>query len=387
VTLELPADDILTLDACAVCGHTGRTLVCPFNRFALFEEPPDDRAPIYDYSLCHACGAVYATRRPAGPRYQWLFDHFEATLGRDDPDGDESPGKLALSSRRITEEHRAHLRALAARGIFVSEHLGLKKREYLPALFADRAANSLHVDILGSLVPMHQPRVLEIRSRLGTIPAALARLHGATSVAMAIFESQQFLIEEIYKVPTAWPIDFDHFRIPFDGPFDLVVANHLMTHSVRPAEFLAEVRRHLSPGGHLYLYNEMDDGEFLSRGKSMFNSFNAFHFQTFDAPSLVRMLASQGFETTFVTIHDGKCICLARMGEAGAAWTPMPEREREKRLAAYRRAYDFAVLKMPEHARWRVAGEWESVQKRAVEAGFAEVTKHGEVKLRAKARP
>ena len=377
-----PASDVLVLETCPVCGHAERTAVCPFNRFALFEDPPDDRAPIYDYALCHACGAVYATRRPAGARYKWLFDRFEATLGRDDPDEDrDGPAKLALSSRRLTPEGRERLRGLASRGVFVSDHLGLKRREYLPALFSDRAANSIHVDIIGSLVPMHEPRVLEIRSRLGTIPAALSRLYGAQSFAIAIFESQQFLIEEVYGIPTACPIDFDRFRIPFDGPFDLIIANHLMTHAIRPAELLAEVRSHLRPGGHLYLYNEMDEGEFLSRSKSMFNSFNAFHFQTFDAPSLVRMLGSQGFATEFITIHDGTCVCLARMHDPPGDWKAMTERERETRVHAYRNAYDVAVLKMPEHARWRVGQEWAAVQQRAIDAGIATLTKHGQVKL------
>ena len=84
-------------------------------------------------------------------------------------------------------------------------------------------------------MPLNSARVLEIRSRLGTIPATLARLYGAETCAMAIFESQQFLIQEVYGIPTAWPIDFERFRIPFDGDFNLIVANHMLTHVIRPA--------------------------------------------------------------------------------------------------------------------------------------------------------
>lgn len=375
-----PAETILELASCAVCGHAARTIVCPFNRFSLFEQPPDERAALYDYALCHACGIVYATRRPAGARFWWLFDHFEATLGRDDTD-ESNPAKLALSSRRLTPEHREQLRRLASRGVFVSEHLGLKKREYLPALFTDRVANSIHADIVGSLVPLRSPRVLEIRSRLGTIPASLTRLYGAESFAMAIFESQQFLIQEVYGIPTAWPIDFEAFRIPFDGPFDLILANHMLTHVIRPADFLAEVRRHLKPGGYLYLYKEMDEGDFLDRGKSMFNALNAFHLQTFDTPSLVRALAIHGFSTEFVTLNDGTYVCLARLHDEPVPWTPLTDRERARREAAYRQAYDTAVIRMPEHARWQAADEWDAVVRRALEAGIAMIGKRGEIKL------
>ena len=269
--------------------------------------------------------------------------------------------------------------------MFVSEHLGLKRREYLPALFSDRIANSLHADIIGSLVPLRAPRVLEIRSRLGTISATLARLYGAECCAMAIFESQQFLIQEVYGIPSAWPIDFERFRIPFEGSFDLVIANHMLTHVLRPADFLAEVRSHLRPGGHLYLYKEMDEGMFLARSKSMFNALNAFHLQTFDSPSLVRALAAHGFATEFITPNDdGTYICLARMQDRPGEWTRMPDRERTRRETAYRQAYDAAVIRMPEHARWQVAGDWDAVVRRAIESGMATLTKNGQVKPRRK---
>ncbi len=378
-----PADEILVLPTCPVCGHAERTPACTFNRFALVERPPDERAAAYHYALCHGCGVVYATRRPAGARYKWLFEQFETTLGRKVTD-DANPGKLALSSRRLTPAHREHLSRVAAHGVFVSDHLGLKRREYLPALFRDRASNSVHAEIIGSLVPLNAPRVLEVRSRLGTISATLGRLYGAESCVMAIFESQQFLIQEVYGIPAAWPIDFERFQIPFEGHFDLIVANHMLTHVHRPADFLAEVRNHLRPGGWLYLYNETDEGEFLKRGKLMFNNLNPFHFQTFNSASLVRALAVHGFATKFVTLHDGSWVCLAQVQEQPGDWTPMTKHERRRRETAYRQAYDAAVIRMPKHARWQIAEDWDAVVRRAVDSGLATITKRGQVKFRGK---
>lgn len=375
-----PTDRIEELTACPFCGGAPRTMVCPFNRFAVYEEIPDAQAPTYNYALCHTCGCVSATRRPAGARYDWLFDHFEATLGRADIEGAPA-GKLAISSRALSEERREHLRRVASRGIFVSEHLGVSRKDYLPALFRDRAANSLHVDVIGSLGSLKAPRVLEVRSRLGTIPAGLTRLYGGEGYAMAIFESQQFLIQEIYGLPTAWPIDFQSFRIPFDGPFDVIVANHMLTHVHKPAEFLAEVHRCLAPGGLLYLYNETDEGEFLERGKSMISTFNPFHLQTFDRASLVRALAANGFATEFLMLHDGSFLCLARKSDQPLPWAPLDPRERLEREASYRKAWDIAVVRMPEHARWQVAAQWDDVVQRLLANGLARVSKQGDVRL------
>jgi SAM-dependent methyltransferase len=237
------------------------------------------------------------------------------------------------------------------------------------------------VEIIGSLVPMKAPRVLEIRSRLGTIPAALKRLYGAESYAMAIFENQQFLIQEVYDIPTAWPIDFERFHIPFEGSFDLIVANHMVTHAIHPGNFLNELHSRLKPGGHLYLYHETDEGDFLERGKSMFNNLNPFHVQAFNTASMVRALAIHGFATKFITIHDGTYVCLARAEEGPVSWTPQSDAERASREAAYRQAYETAVLRMPEYARWQVADEWEGIVRRALESGAATITKQGEVKL------
>jgi SAM-dependent methyltransferase len=198
---------------------------------------------------------------------------------------------------------------------------------------------------------------------------------------MAIFENQQFLIQEVYGIPTAWPIDFERFQIPFDGSFDLIVANHMVTHAIHPGTFLDELHSRLRPGGHLYLYHETDEGDFLERGKSMFNNLNPFHLQAFNTASLVRALAIHGFATEFITIYDGTYVCLARAEEDPVAWSPQTLGERTSREAAYKQAYEAAVLRMPEYARWQAADDWEPIVRRALESGVAAITKQGEVKL------
>ena len=376
-----PSAPILTLERCPVCGGAESTRVSRYNRFILFDRVPDAASAIYNYSLCHACGVVYAGRRPAGERYKWLLERFEETLGRTDV-GAPRPGKFALSSSSLTDEAREQLRRMAANGVFVSGNSGLARKDYLPSLMNDRLASSMHVEILGSLLPLKAPRILEIRSRLGSICAMLQRLYGASCAAMTLFENQRFLIEEVYGIPASCPIDFDTFSIPFEGRFDLIIGNHMLTHVVRPKEFLATVRERLTPGGHLYLYQEPMEGEFLDRGKSMFNTLNPFHLQTFNQPSAVRALEANGFQVIFCTVRDDLFLAIARVVDgANDNWTRMSDSERARRRSAYRVANDTAILRVPEHLRAPFAKDWDAIVERSLASGVAMRTKDGRIRV------
>jgi len=376
-----PPGPILTLEECPICGGAESTRVSRYNRFILFDRAPDSASALYNYSLCHACGVVYAERRPGGERYRWLLERFEETLGRTDA-GAPRPGKFALSSSSLTDEAREQLRRMAANGVFVSAHGGLTRKDYLPSLMNDRLASSMHVEILGSLLPLKSPRVLEIRSRLGSICAMLQRVYGASCTAMTLFENQRFLIQEVYGFPASCPIDFDAFSIPFEGRFDLIVSNHMLTHSVRPKEFLATVRARLNPGGHLYLYQEPIEAEFLDRGKSMFNTLNPFHLQTFNQAAAVRALEANGFKVIFCTVRDDLFLALAQAIEMpGDNWERMSDSERSRRRSAYRAANDTAILRVPEHLRAPFAKDWDAVVERALAAGTATRTRDGRIRV------
>ena len=377
-----PPAPIVTLEQCPVCGGAESTRVSRYNRFVLFDRTPDAASAIYNYSLCHACGVVYAERRPAGERYRWLLERFEETLGRTEV-GAPRPGKLALSSSSLTDEAREQLRRLASKGVYVSGHSGLARKDYLPSLMNDRLASSMHVEILGSLLPLKAPRVLEIRSRLGSISAMLQRLYGAECSAMSLFENQRFLIEEVYGIPASCPIDFDAFTIPFEGQFDLIVSNHMLTHSVRPKDFLATVRARLEPGGHLYLYQEPVETEFLERGKSMFNTLNPFHLQTFNQASAVRALEANGFTVVFCNVRDDLFLALAQRVEwPGNEWERMGDSERSRRRSAYRVANDAAILRVPEHLRAPFAKDWDAIVERSLASGIATRSKDGRIRVR-----
>jgi hypothetical protein len=379
-----PLDAIVTLAACPVCGHADRTLVCEFNKFVLMTRPPDEAACRYDYALCHGCGVVYASRRPIGERYQWLFTHFEETIGRADT-GLRSVRKLTLSAFTLNDDDRAELRRALQKGVFVSDHHGVSRKDYVPSLLPDRLAVAPHVELLGSLLDLKGSRTLEIRSRSGALSAALSRLYGVQATATSPFEHQRLVTRELYGIPS-YPMDFETFVVPEGGPYNLIVSNHFLTHAVQPKCFLAVVREALLPGGHLYLYNEPDEGEFTAEGRSMFNTLNAFHLQTFDGPSLARALAANRFEVVFQSHHGGSFICLARAVPEPAAVSLAPKDLADRRRR-YAHARDVALMSAPEHVRARFGSLWQEAADRTLAAGDAEVDHTGRVRLRKVRRP
>jgi hypothetical protein len=375
----IPTDRIVELTACSVCGHDAFTPVCEFNRFLLSEVAPDAAAMRADYALCHRCGVVFARRRPVGDRFRFLVEHFEETIGR--VAADAQRGTKVLGSRRLTDEDSERLRARAAQPMFVSEFPRPKNRQHLPQLLRDRLAVAAHVELLGSLLPLDRPRVLEIRPRFGAIGGALRRLYGGETFALPLFEAQQLLVQEVYGTCAEHLLDYDAFSIPYSGCFDLVVANHLLTHAVHPHEALATIRQRLGPGGHVYLYNEPDESDFLDSGKSIFNTLNAFHLQTFDGASLARALQSAGFELVYIGHHHDNCIALARVAGDGASWNPISKKERARRVARYEQARDLGILSLPEQLRGLFASEWDAVVQRAFAAKSIDFDADGNLRL------
>jgi SAM-dependent methyltransferase len=360
----------LELRACPACGTADRTVVCEWNKLVLLDTAPDERAARYDYSVCHGCGILYASRRPFGGRYRYLVEHFEEVI-------DKSARNPLLNPYPLTDDDRDRYRRLAGRGVFVSDHEG---GEHLAGVFKDRFTNAGHVDILGSLLKLHGARVLEVRPRAGTILEGLRRHYAAEVFAMPIWESQQFILRELYGIQTSELIDFDDFTVPFDEPFDLIVCNHMFNHAVRLDRFLAEIRTALKPGGHLYLYNEIDDSEFLNNAQSMIATMNPLHLQACDRPSLVRALTASGFEPVFVKGRDKRNVCLMRRAEA-PDWTPVSKAHLEKRVDLYRRARDRAVLRAPERLRSRFSDVWSVTVERAVASGVARFDDGGQLRI------
>ncbi|MGE0446067.1 MAG: class I SAM-dependent methyltransferase [Vicinamibacterales bacterium] len=366
------------LEACAVCGGAEFTIVNPWNKLLLLAKAPDDGSARYDYAICHCCGFLFATRRPFGDRYRFMLEHFgEVTAKRG---GAREISNPMLNPYPLSDADRERLRLMLAKGVFVSDHLAEHRGGYVPGLWRDRFHSSGHVDLLGELLRPRGARVLEVRVKSGAMLDGLRRHWGCDVAGMPIWESQQFIARELYGIPMSEVIDFERFSIPFDGEFDLIICQHMLTHVLDPRAFLGELRRKLTPGGHIYLHNEPDDGEFLYRNQSMIATLNPLHLQAFDQESLIAGLAANGFETVFYKNESESHLILARRAE-----TARPQRltaaARQRRIERYQMAHDRAILRLDEGRRGRVADQWEGVVARAVASGIAEFDERGRLRL------
>jgi SAM-dependent methyltransferase len=369
----------LTLDRCPFCGHQDRTVVVEWNKLIMLAKAPDQESARYNYSCCHRCGVVYAARRPYGQRFLFLLEHFGEVTGKAAADG-IIPNPL-LNPYPLSDKDKEQLRRMAAHGVWVSEHLGLKTTEYIEGALKDRFENSVHVDLLANLVKPTNARVLEVRPRAGTIGESLRRLYNANVSVMPMWESQKFLLKELYGFDAQGLIDYDHFRIPFEGRFDLIVCNHILVHSVRPSEFLRDVHAHLNPGGYVYLYNEPEDRQVLEEGKSIIAHLNPLHMQTFDRSAMVRALAANGFEVTFIKARNSSFLVLARAAEEAGAWTPISPAKLTQRIEAYRLARDRAILRLPADMRPRLGEEWAGAIEHGLASGALEFDDQGQLRF------
>jgi 2-polyprenyl-3-methyl-5-hydroxy-6-metoxy-1,4-benzoquinol methylase len=364
----------LNLARCPGCDTAERTIVCEWNKSILLEEDYFADSPRYNYALCHGCGIVYATCRPVGAGYKALMSDFSETIGRGARANVDNP---LLNPYPLSDEERERYRALIASGVFVSDH---DPREHLDGVYQDRVENAAHVEILASLLDLQAARVLEVRSRAGTIVNGLRRRFGASVAAMPIFESQQLILRELYGIECSDLIDFDMFTIPFEGHFDLIACNHMLTHILRVDRFFDQIREHLKIGGHLYLYNELEENKFLGGGNSVINTLNALHLQVFDRESLIRLLKANGFDVVFAKLRNNSQICLARY-TGDRAWTPMPVEERNRRIRAYSLARTRAILRAPKTVRDRFGAVWEDAIAEGVIAGIARFDEKGRLRL------
>jgi SAM-dependent methyltransferase len=364
----------LNLERCPGCATAERTLVCEWNKSILLERDVFADLPRYNYALCHGCGIVYATCRPVGAGYKALTNDFSETIGRG---AGANAGNALLNPYPLSEADRERYRALIAAGVFVSDH---RLREHLDGVYQDRVDNAAHVEILASLLDLREPRILEVRSRAGTILNGLRRGFGASVKAMPIFEGQQFILRELYGIECSDVIDYDMFTIPFEETFDLIVCNHMLTHIVRVDRLFDQLRAHLKVGGHLYLYNELDENKFLGGGNSVINTLNALHLQVFDRDSLIRLLNANGFEVMFAKMRNGSQLCLARH-TSSRAWTPMDAQERDRRVRAYALARTRAILRAPKTVRSRFGSRWDDAVADGVAAGIARFDESGRPRL------
>jgi len=370
---------VIALRACPGCGGTTREPVCEVNGLVLLASMRDSPLCRYEYALCRGCGLVYATRRPEGDELTYLYSRFDEVLGRADDE------ETAARQDAVSDEERASIAARLSKGWLVTEEGDPPDDDWMPDVFEERVLNSFHVNVVGALVPLEGKRVLELRATTGFMLDVLRRRYGAAEVfAMPMSERHALIIDALNPMPTAM-IDFDRLDVPFDGPFDLILARHMLTHALEPGRLWRLLAERIPQGGYVYFYLENDDRYmFEARRKNLIGELKAFHFQNFDLDTLARVLRFHGFDPVFIRHpRPGKSemVCAARR-DSRVQPLPMSDAAFDTRLALYRRWRELSVLSLPPEVQALFGAEVGEMADRALAAGLGAVGRDGRFALR-----
>jgi SAM-dependent methyltransferase len=323
----------------------------------------------YHYVLCHGCGVVYAVNRPVGDELRYLYAHFNEYLGRAHTD-------LLSHEGPLTPEQKAEVRRRLAAGRSGSD-VRAKSADLGAMSCQEPALDSYHVNILASHCSLRGARILHMRTTCGATLDTLRQHYGATSLcAMTISEMHRFIITELNPMPCAM-IDFETLEIPFDELFDLIIANHILTHAQDPQRFFATLRSKLRPNGWICLYLENDDiNMFRRKRKNLICELKCFHFQHFDVATLGRILSHQGFQVEHIghpRQGQSEIMCLARL-DPSARPRAIERAELEQRQAMYRQWRDMSVLSCPPEVQVLWGPELKPMRQRALKDGYAEMS-------------
>lgn len=284
----------IDLAACPLCD--GARCEPVFTRNNLVTRFDIDRRLTYsDYRLCQDCGGVFAARRETAESAQAYYDLF--------PDIEER----GYAKKVIPAAARKGKIAVA---------------EELCATFAARQ--------------MLRPgmAVLHVRCDAGSLLAAIgAAAPGSTLHGLDYFPT---------NLEAARDAGFEHMallspaklEIPFQEKYDLIVCNHIFTHSLTPAEDLQVLKNALKDQGQIFFYNENDHDAIFDANSDFFSRIDmiSYHKQLLDLESFTRFLSAAGFSSEFIGRRKFTFAVLARV-DAHAIVTPPPSAEITQRRA------------------------------------------------------
>jgi SAM-dependent methyltransferase len=360
------------LVVCPICETADRTEVSAWNGLALLEAQRDLDIARYNYAMCHGCGLVYGARRPAGRAYQELFENFDENLGRP-----HTQKQLVLD-----EQARAELRRRLAYGWAPSEEAPPAEQDWYSSLWADRMAVAPHLMLLAQHADLRGARVLDIRAKTGGFLEALRSWFGAEVYALPAFEADRFVTQEAYGIPADGLIDFENFKIPYDGQFDAILSKHMFTHALHPDEYFATLASRLKVDGTLYLYVENDDATMWKRRKNLIGELKCFHLQNFNPPTIARCMRRVGFEPLTVRhVSQSSMAVVCKLDpSAPSRFKRIDSDELKSRIDMYERWYDLSLLSLPGLLGSAFASEIATARERALRRGDA-TSRFGRVRV------
>jgi len=185
----------------------------------------------------------------------------------------------------------------------------IEKRKYtvypLPQRFI--ASQEAFCDrLVGNLVKAGLIRpdmsVLNIRCEYGVHLARLRDTYGVKELyGLDHFETNLRYAREDLGLENLGTLKPYPKQLPFgDKRFDLILANHTLTHALDPMGLLAIFRERVAPGGAIVFYNELDHIPLMDLPKTFKRGINSYHKQLLTKTSLENMLRLAGYGTEWL---------------------------------------------------------------------------------------
>lgn len=261
------------LEACPGCGGTDLEplpITTDVEVKGLREQLPIliDRS---DYHLCSRCELVFARHRHHAQAGRPDFDtYLEAFIEAENREYASYPPPLEFVRNQVTN--------------------GCDEAERLAAVLPLRPGM----------------RVLHVRCESGALLAYVRSRFGIEDVhGLDYFESNLRYAREDLRLPDVrpmrgWSVD----PSLFDTRFDIIVANHQMTHALDPQETLTGLMDLVADDGVLLLVGEVDHANFLARYGSPLRGVNAFHAQLYTRNSLLNTCRAAGLQAELLHYHS-----------------------------------------------------------------------------------
>jgi hypothetical protein len=181
----------------------------------------------------------------------------------------------------------------------------LEKRDYAvyppPGDFVDAQTkfSQFLLDLLDRQQILHgNLRVLNIRCELGIHLARLRDHYGVRALyGLDHFESNlRYAREDLGLEHIAW-LHPAKLTVPFAPvEYDLILANHQLTHALAPAELTRRLKQWLAPKGLLILYNELDHAHLFRDTRFFRQGMISYHKQLLTQRSLENICRLNGLE-------------------------------------------------------------------------------------------
>ncbi len=366
---------MLKQDICPICESPSHVPVSEFNGLLVHDEMRQTPLCRYEYALCSRCGTTFATRRPIGADYDLLYSRFNEMLKRDNKGGVEHEGEMS-------DEVKSEL-ALATTWWNLNDADGILARSMRKEL----RNQTPHLGPIVSTCNVEGARILEIRSKIGFLSSFLIRVLGAKSACcISTFPIQKAVIEGVHGIECVEGANEQDFTIAADGPFDIVIAPHVLIHALYPDRFFSEIRRVIAPKGWLYLCQEPDDRNLFLVGKNLFSELKCFHFQQVDRDAYVRCLENNGFSVVATGYRapqhkpSAQMWALARPSRK-AKFQPIAQDALADRRQMYQRWRDESILALSPDLQSYFSDDLTEVEARALRGGYAERI-DGEIKIK-----